>query len=167
MKLHEVMQLNLFDPEQESIDMGGLNRDAAFALRKDLVTAFQRVAKPYKMKAAATSERGMTFRSLTDLEAVHTISVGQGRFGLGSSPHDVGSGRMTQAEFDAEKADTQKVWTEVLKILKKRTKKLGPSKPIQKQNGGRFLVAKFGMGIEARFDTEWLGIKIDIPQASK
>lgn len=167
MKLHEVTQLNLFDPEKESVDLGGLNRDAVFALRKDLVAAFNQVAKPHKMKAAATSERGMTFRSLTDLEAIHTISIGKGRFGLGAAQHDVDSGRITQADFDAEKADTQKVWDGILKILKKRTKKLGPSKPVRKQNGDRFLVAQFGLGIEATFDRQWLSIKVNVPQASK
>jgi len=166
-KLHEVTQLGLFDPEQESIDMGGLNRDAVFALRKDLVAAFKQTGKPYKIDAKPTSERGMTFRSLTDLEAIHTIHIGKGRFQLGLTKSSIDKGEITQADFDAEKADHQKVWAAVLKILKKRTKKLGPSKPVKKENGGRYLVAQFGMGIEARFDTEWLSIIVNIPQASK
>lgn len=154
-------QQSLFDPEEESKVLGGLTRDAALKIRKDLVQKIKPLVSKFKKEKIniVTSSNRDRFG---DVLSSHAISIGTDRFATGitsASRPEVKSGIRSKEDFEAGVKPLIEIFKKTVNIMKGRLKE----KPKIKR-GKRIDKVSFGKHIRIEIDKDFPSITIDIEQ---
>ena len=152
-------QQSLFDPEEESKVLGGLTRDAALKIRKDLVQKIKPLVSKFK-KEKINLDTFSARERFGDVLSTHVILIGTGKFATGiASKFDVDKGSMTKEDFDAERKALIEIFKKTVNIMKGRLKE----KPKTKKGKRRDKVS-FGNHIRIEVDKDFPSISINIEQ---
>jgi len=154
-------QQSLFDPEEESKVLGGLTRDAALKIRKDLVQKIKPLVSKFKKEKInlVTSSNRDRFGEVL---STHEIAIGTDRFATGitsASRSDVKRGVKSKEDFEAAVKPLIEIFKKTVNIMKGRLKE----KPKTKK-GKRFDKVFFGKHIVIEIDKDFPSIIINIEQ---